>query len=79
VTPRTQAGRDAILRSSLTLLVQGHRADSIIQILSEVFDDHSTAYATRTGDYEEASRIQIIACFLESLDKFIDNYEPVKG
>lgn len=68
--------RDAVLRSSLTLLTQGHKVEDIVQILGEVISDEGYKLAQRTGDYDRASTLLIIARYLERLDTFIDNYEP---
>lgn len=67
--------KDAVLRSSLTLLSQGHKAEDIVQILSEVLYDQGYAIAKREGDYQRAAELQIIARYLERLDDHIENYD----
>jgi hypothetical protein len=70
--------RDATLRASLAILVNGagSHVEDLIQILAEVIDDHAMAYALRTGDYDYAGKLSIMAKHLEGLDAFIDNYDP---
>jgi len=68
--------RDAFLRESLAILVRNHGPQDIVQILAEVLADYAMAYASRTGDYDGASSMRIIAAHLEGLDEFLDNYEP---
>ena len=55
--------RDATLRASLAVLVNGagSHVEDLIQILSEVIDDHAVAYALRTGDYDYAISLSAIA------------------
>jgi hypothetical protein len=70
--------RDATLRASLAVLVNGagSHVEDLIQMLGEVIDDHAVAYALRTGDYDYAGKLSIMAEHLGNLDAFIDNYDP---
>jgi hypothetical protein len=72
--------RDATLRASLAVLVNGagSHVEDLIQMLSEVIDDHAVAYALRTGDYDYASKLSIMAEHLTRLDAFVDNYDSAE-
>lgn len=72
--------RDATLRASLAVLVNGAgaRVEDLIQILGEVIDDHAVAYALRTGDYDYASKLGVMAEHLGRLDQFVDNYDAAE-
>jgi len=64
------------LRESLAILVRNHGPEDIVQILAAVMDDYAMTYAQRTGDYDGASAMKLIANYLDGLDKYIDNYDP---
>jgi hypothetical protein len=66
----------AFLREQLGILVRNHGPDDIVQILSEVMDNYAMTYARRTGDYDGASSMKLIAAHLAGLDAFIENYDP---
>jgi hypothetical protein len=68
--------RQAFLRESLAIMVRNHDPDDIVSTLSEVLDDYAHNYAKRSGDYEGASKMGVVATFLQGLDKFVDNYDP---
>ena len=74
--PAAPNPRDAFLRESLAILVRNHGPQDIVQMLAEVLDDYAMAYARRTGDYDGASSMKIIAAHLEGLDAYLDNYDP---
>jgi hypothetical protein len=67
--------KDAFLRESLAILVRNHGPDDIVQILSEVLDDYAMTYARRTGDYDGASSMKIIAAYLSKLERMLANYD----
>jgi hypothetical protein len=67
--------RVAFLRESLGILVRHHGPDDIVQVLSEVMDDYALNYARRTGDYDGASSMKIIAAYLSKLERALDNYD----
>ena len=66
----------AFLREQLGILVRNHGPEDIVQTLGEVMDDYAHTYARKTGDYDGASAMKLIAVHLAGLDTFIDNYEP---
>ena len=68
--------RQAFLREALTIMVRNHGPDDIVLTLSEVLDDYAHNYARRSGDYEGASKMGVVATFLQGLDEFVDNYDP---
>jgi hypothetical protein len=70
--------RIAFLRESLAILVRHHGPDDIVQILSEVLDDYAMTYARRTGDYDGAASMKIIAAYLSKLERALDNYDPTE-
>jgi hypothetical protein len=67
--------RIAFLRESLSILVRNHGPDDIVQILSEVLDDYAMKYARRTGDYDGAASMKIVARYLAKLDDALANYD----
>lgn len=72
----TELDQDAGLRASLSFIARHHKAEDIVQILGEVISDESFSYAIRTGDYERAADLSVIARYLEKLDNFIEDYDP---
>ena len=68
--------QDKFVRSTLEAMLDHCGADQLIGMLAEVIDDYAHKIATREGAYARAAALGVMVEHLESLDKFIDNYEP---
>jgi hypothetical protein len=67
--------RATFLRECLSIMVRNHGPDDIVQLLSEVMDDYAMTYARRTGDYDGASSMKLIANHLAGLEAARANYD----
>jgi hypothetical protein len=66
------------LRSALDIMLQHHDAETVVETLAEALSDGAHQAARRSGDYERAARMNLVAQHLEGLDAFIDNFDPTR-
>ena len=70
------AAQDKFIRATLEAMLDHCAGDELITMLAEVMDDYAYKIANREGAYARAAALGVMVEHLESLDKFIDNYEP---
>jgi hypothetical protein len=69
--------QDAAMRVTARALIKHHNnnIEDFIEILGWELSKHVDDFARRTGDYDRASKLNIIADHLMKLDDAIDNYD----
>ena len=72
------AGKDAALRVIARALIksQSENIEGFIQVLGEELSKHVDVFAQRTGDYDRAATLNLVAHHLMKLDDAIENYDP---
>ena len=71
------SAKDAAMRVTARALIKAYDDDieAFIQVLGEELSKHSDDYARRTGGYDRASLLNIVADHLMKLDGAIENYD----
>ena len=69
--------KDAALRVIARALIksQSENIEDFVQVLGEELSKHATDYAQRTGDYDRAALLNLVADHLMELDDAIENYD----
>jgi hypothetical protein len=69
--------KDAALRVIARALIksQSEHIEDFIQVLGEELSKHVDVFAQRTGDYDRAATLSIVARHLMELDDAIANYD----
>ena len=69
--------KDAALRVIARALInsQSENMEEFIQVLGEELSKHVDVFAQRTGDYDRAAVLSIVASHLMTLDDVIENYD----
>ena len=69
--------KDAALRVIARALIksQGDNIEDFIQVLGEELSKHVDVFARRTGDYDRAAALSLVAHHLMKLDDVIENYD----
>ena len=73
----TATAKDAALRVIARALInsQSENMEEFIQVLGEELSKHVDVFAQRTGDYDRAATLSIVASHLMTLDDVIENYD----
>lgn len=68
---------DAVLRVIARALIksQAEHMEDFVQVFGEELSNYATEFARRTGDYDRASLLNIVADHLMKLDSVIENYD----
>ena len=69
--------KDAALRVIARALIksQADNMEDFVQVFGEELSKHVDDYAQRTGDYDRAAVLSIVASHLMELDSVIENYD----
>ena len=71
------SAKDAALRVIARALIksQAEHIEDFVQVMGEELSKHADDYAQRTGDYDRAATLNIVADHLMKLDDAIENYD----
>ena len=69
--------KDAATRVTARALIKAYGDDieDFVQVLGEELSKHVDVFAQRTGDYDRAAVLNIVAHHLMKLDDAIENYD----
>ena len=72
------SAKDAALRVIARALIksQADNIEDFVQVMGEELSKHVDVFAQRTGDYDRAATLSLVARHLMELDSVIDNYDP---
>jgi hypothetical protein len=74
--------QDTAMRVTARALIKAYHNDAhnniedFIEVLGWELSKHADDFARRTGDYDRAATLNIVADHLMKLDDVIDNYDP---
>jgi hypothetical protein len=67
--------RAVFLREALAIMVRNHGPQDIISALSTVMDAYAVVYARKTGDYDGATAMRLVAAELDTIEERLDNHD----